>query len=89
MFKLNSQKGRIMKWMQNHPTEIITASDFMSFLNLKPFIWFECNSRLSELKKAWYVEIVWTIKNKTWNNKNRRWRLLFRLTNKWKNLELK
>lgn len=54
-----TQKGKILAYMQKHPNTIVEAKDFMSFLNAKPFVWYSSSARISELKKAWYVQCVW------------------------------
>lgn len=54
-----SQKGKILAYMQKNPKIIVEAKEFMSFLNTKPFVWYSSSARLSELKRAWFIECVW------------------------------
>lgn len=78
-----SQKGKILAYMQKHPTILIEAKDFMWICFMKPFIGYSASARLSELKRDWYIECVW---NRKWlfNRVMRRNKLinLYKITNK-------
>lgn len=80
MIHRKSQVGLILDYMQQHKQEIICATDFMGICIFKPYVWYSSNSRLSELKKMWLVEVIWY---KEWFKfffKKSRDRLLFRIT---------
>jgi len=85
-----SQKGKIISYLQKHPKEVVEAKDFQGIFSLKPFVWYSCSARLSELKRAWYIKVVWT-RRWLFNSVMRRNKEIYqyKITLKWINLQLK
>lgn len=86
----NSQKWIILQYLKDNPNKQVTWTDFVRFW--KPFTWPSANARLSELYRSGLVTEVWYIKWKTtrtryWKIKHRN-RKLYKITNKWLNLNL-
>jgi len=85
-----SQKGKILAYLQKHPQEVVEAKSFQWLLNFRPFIWYSCSARLSELKTAWYVKVVW-MRNWLFNKVMRRNKQIYqyKITDIWLKLNLK
>ena len=77
-----SQAGKILAYLQRNPDKEIMATAFMWICFRTPFVWHSANSRLSELKNNWFVEVVWEYESKTPFKKATRNRLIFKITTK-------
>jgi len=61
-----SQKGLILKYLQNNPEKILDPADLVSpwVWSKIPFIWYSASARLVELHKLGLVDQVWQIEGK-------------------------
>lgn len=59
---------------------VVSWEDYCDSKNWRPFVWYNANARLSELKGLWFVEKVWVRENKiNW------WQpmFLYKITKEW------
>ena len=78
-------KLTLLRFLQANPEKVFAWMDFRDTKNWLPFLWYQAGARVSELKKMWFLEIVWKRK---WKLKGTRNMFLYKITEEGKNFKV-
>ena len=78
-------KLTLLRFLQANPETVFAWMDFRDTKNWLPFLWYQAGARVSELKKMWFLEIVWKRKGKLKGTRNM---FLYKITEEGKNFKV-